>query len=1327
MTTNMNFGPEWMRGSFPKRPNNLDSQSMRSMSPNASTTLPRTNSSNNINSFSLANHHSQVSDSNNNTTTSNNNNNNNNNNIIMGLENNSNSNSNSNMPFGGTLSGLSTPLDEVMDLNPFKYSKEFMLSLYKPTELPLGFEKHEYVAVEECQGPLSFVDLSENERKLLSGPVHSEMSRRIITGEKNERTDRTNNGQRNHRDTYASPMHSPAVENAPITPGRLNLARTKGRVGDYFQRDRDQYGGKQRTDGGVDTPRRREFSQSSDQNIDDSFGSLSKGIEDGQDEMAWGGASKDTLGSFDNNGVFRSGGSGETLEKDWQSESILEGRNKDGRVTGAGAGTGAGTGTGTGGFRHQTDDLNNSNLNSLREYLPVSSPFDSVLSDHAPSFARSHTLGGSSAFGSDLTAGIGGIGGIGGNNSSNGRESPAAAGGLFGTAGLTGTPGANASSSRKPLDQYKWFYRDPAGNVQGPFDATEMQEWYKAGFFSPSLLVKREDESLFEPLVVLTLRGLSGDPFGRGPSSASSSSAGNPLFGSNGLDSAGLLNGGGLGGGGGNVGNGIGGVGGSVLFGTGSPATDHLSGSGSAGLNSNNSNKYHPFGGVGNFLNQPMGSNPGTPQSPSILQGSFNGFGSSLLGSRDSPSTPWGDVPRTPSWLNNTNQNDLFGSANPLGGVGVGGLQQSDLQNPLQPALFKKPGLDLGGKGSPVIRSAVAVGSANWGSAPGTPLGGEAPSSPWGSIVPPAIQNKISDELSSKAPGQQQQQQQQQQTSRVSLSPQVKNQTNNIGQQKDSLDAELSRSIEENRRREEEISKAMANFQIKDNEADQTKSQQQKVNKQQEQQTQEQQESFSGQQEQKQETQQKQKSQQQQTQDQQKRDVNGTAAGSKKQQQNQQSSQSSVESTYSAPAVKPVSLREIQAEEMKKQEEIKQQQQQQQQQAKAAINGGDDVSSGVVGNGSGGQTKTSGWASAPWARDGPAKGPSLREIQELEAKEAEMRKEAAEKQTAAYFQSGYGGDDSISSAWGGIVTGNKNNGGGAASASGASTPTGTSNGGTMSPAWGTTAAPKKTLREIQQEEEAALKKKAKAQQAAAASYAASNSNLLLSTSLSGLTGKGYAGVASSASPKTAVSGGAWTTVTNSRAVSKILSGSGMVAAGAATASPAPISSSSRSATSNVGGSGSASNSGGWETVGVKSTPAPAPVAAAAPVRTSVVRKSTHEPESKQPSEEFTRWCRQALRGLNSGVNEGNGGDEIMQMLLSFPLDKSSAEIIQDMIYANSTSMDGRRFSEEFMKRRKADMAGNLTAVAPSTAFESAAADDSFQVVITKKGKKKQQQ
>ena len=57
------------------------------------------------------------------------------------------------------------------------------------------------------------------------------------------------------------------------------------------------------------------------------------------------------------------------------------------------------------------------------------------------------------------------------------------------------------------------------------------------------------------------------------------------------------------------------------------------------------------------------------------------------------------------------------------------------------------------------------------------------------------------------------------------------------------------------------------------------------------------------------------------------------------------------------------------------------------------------------------------------------------------------------------------------------------------------------------------------------------------------------------------------------------------------------------------------------------------------------------------------------------------------------------------MLLSFPLDvdASTMELISDLIYAHSTTLDGRRFAQEFVSKRKADAvakkAGKPTLVA----------------------------
>lgn len=65
-----------------------------------------------------------------------------------------------------------------------------------------------------------------------------------------------------------------------------------------------------------------------------------------------------------------------------------------------------------------------------------------------------------------------------------------------------GSP-APLSDLRKAPEEYQWYYRDPTGLVQGPFGAQDMHDWFKAGFFTQTLLVRREDEISFEPLAAL--------------------------------------------------------------------------------------------------------------------------------------------------------------------------------------------------------------------------------------------------------------------------------------------------------------------------------------------------------------------------------------------------------------------------------------------------------------------------------------------------------------------------------------------------------------------------------------------------------------------------------------------------------------------------------------------------------------------------------------------------------------------------------------------------------------------------------------------------------
>ncbi|XP_056156351.1 GRB10-interacting GYF protein 1 [Lampris incognitus] len=63
----------------------------------------------------------------------------------------------------------------------------------------------------------------------------------------------------------------------------------------------------------------------------------------------------------------------------------------------------------------------------------------------------------------------------------------------------------------------KWFYKDPQGEIQGPFTTVEMCEWFQAGYFTMTLLVKRGCDEGFQALGdVIKMWGRV--PFAPGPS-----------------------------------------------------------------------------------------------------------------------------------------------------------------------------------------------------------------------------------------------------------------------------------------------------------------------------------------------------------------------------------------------------------------------------------------------------------------------------------------------------------------------------------------------------------------------------------------------------------------------------------------------------------------------------------------------------------------------------------------------------------------------------------------------------------------------------------------
>lgn len=332
---------------------------------------------------------------------------------------------------------------------------------------------------------------------------------------------------------------------------------------------------------------------------------------------------------------------------------------------------------------------------------------------------------------------------------------------------------------------------------------------------------------------------------------------------------------------------------------------------------------------------------------------------------------------------------------------------------------------------------------------------------------------------------------------------------------------------------------------------------------------------------------------------------------------------------------------------------------------------------------------------APWAiknEERVAPSPSLRDIQEAEAKRAEARRVALAEARAAtaspVLVSASSEDLPASMSWGlpsqtgkGTVRSH--------SPAAPTTP------GSAVAAWGGAGeAPKKTLKQIQEEEE---KRKTRAAQAARVAQGQAAGVGASAVPGAGSTRRGYADLAAAPVKKEETQPG-WTTV---GAGGRVASSSGVPRA----ATP----------------------------VNVKPTPAPIvkPVATPVPVK-KTTGPSASIADDGAPSVEFIRWTKRALTGFKGDV------DDFITVLLSFPIDPPAAsradqmEIISDSVYANSSTLDGRRFAQEFMVKRKADAARpggaaggkKISSLADVVKTQPKQTSDAGFKVVKAKGKKK---
>ncbi|KAF9409148.1 hypothetical protein BGZ94_002043 [Podila epigama] len=1216
----------------------------------------------------------------------------------------------------------STPSDT---LNPFKYSKELMLSLYKPVGFPIEFERHEYATSEEALQPMSSQPFSDQEIKILSGSVNSEVARRVV--QPGEGPQDRPQGQR--RESLSNNDKEREYSGRHDRSDRASHSRNH---------DSKYQGSNIRTRHMNNEDRSHSFKRSEQQQTPRE-----------QDDGLWNSPVRNTVGSFDSNGVFRVSHEGEALGTSLELEETPEEEKEEGEPV-ADPSSALPTDESLG----ELKEAKESPTGSTHSGQDFAAPSDHGSEKHDASSSIINGLDDKFSFSNS------GLGSSATKPSNPPEERDETEFVPFSSAGSSNFNSGPAFDTL-PIELSKWLYRDPSGSVQGPFSSEDMHEWYKGGFFSMDLLVKREQDPTFEPLGQLIRRiGSDDKPFLLAGIVRPEIPAA-PIVRPN-----------------------------MTLPQGGRQGLGHFNHSSWGGLSAPSTPGTPSFGVDRLFLQQQQqsqlptsdvfgGQQPGSEFGPSQEHGGFPGyeqkwnagglFGGPVQGMGGSG---WaGDAfPRSP-------MANVSGPQAPLGGDYLTQqrllaqqlerqqyFQMLQRQSHMQQIMHQQQFLAAQqqfGNDPHALAALLSQQQAQqrqlqmrqqqlqqFGfhhgpnvSTPGgsaMPWGGLGqPSSPWSSSiiqpssdnyfdanngevnnVPHAMQHQQQNQNQHQTLQQQQHQQHQQQQqqavhndqgvdalnheSHVSQhgqnSSQLEEKIQSVTEQIHDLTVDNS-SVDTGKQGVEDVSPAVQTLEEK--KSDETdafakdhavKSDDDYVHAQAPvEETKDQFKVEAVKEEKKAEEEKKKKAEEEKK----KKAEEEEKKKAEKEKEKEQVSSKAISSNWDTPVgstwatpVKDVSDNGWESPSEAPKEDA----------------WGTPVHASAQednwSNAAAPEPRIIKSVPAPWAKsaeeDAPErKGPSLREIQEMEAKKAEEQR-AAERQAQQ------------AAAASGLLDFTKG-------MSGASP-------------WQTASAPKKkTLREILQEEEAALEK-ARASQAVAAAAASPPPSSNTSTGLAaivagnaGSAGKRYADTIGP-KPTPVINSGPWGSSSSSAAavVAK------PVSIGRATSSHVATSSVSRPTVDNS-----------WIEVDNKrgkpsaAAPVAEPVIRSAPsshTNNNSYKNSSQSDEPRAASEEFLHWCRQALKGLQDVVLE-----DFIQMLLSFPLnpDPMTVEIIQDSIYAHSKSLDGRRFADEFIRRRKADAYPNSPAAqlvgSSSSSLNSAqnhhSGADSFKVV-SKKGRKK---
>ncbi|KAJ3181282.1 hypothetical protein HDU87_001413 [Geranomyces variabilis] len=365
-------------------------------------------------------------------------------------------------PSGSTNTNWSS---SAQDFSQYKFSREFILSLFDPSlPTPPDFEPAPAMTSDRVLEPMANIPLNENEKKLFtSQSVNSEISAR-----------RTPYGRGETKEGVVRPPRAPGT-------AQRGYSNRTDRVGSQS----DGYRPTRRADAGDEDP----------WDIPAGVGSFSGNGMFGRDDEGPGrngadGVREETL-LFANRGRDSPARTG--------SPASLERRDiSPGKLAGAVNGnhpssTSAATSLHSAPLSRTNDDASRNNQ-SRTSFVDMFS-----------------TFGGSSP----LNTSIGGSGNAALMKSDLGMS----LGGKLGTSDPLAAPIMTRSLSKNdlvpsqlppgimpaptPFVPQSWQYKDPSGIVQGPFTAAQMHEWFRSGYFSDELPIKRVDDYSYEPLARL--------------------------------------------------------------------------------------------------------------------------------------------------------------------------------------------------------------------------------------------------------------------------------------------------------------------------------------------------------------------------------------------------------------------------------------------------------------------------------------------------------------------------------------------------------------------------------------------------------------------------------------------------------------------------------------------------------------------------------------------------------------------------------------------------------------------------------------------------------